>query len=53
MLSGHLGVARRMYAWRLGEVLREHDITILHGVLVAAPPAWGWTRQSGILVLHA
>ena len=27
-----LDVARRLYAWRLGEVLREHDITILRGI---------------------
>lgn len=27
-----IGVARRMYAWRLGEVLPEDDITVLRGI---------------------
>jgi CRISP-associated protein Cas1 len=30
--SGRLAVARRMYAWRLGEVLPHRDIAILRGI---------------------
>lgn len=30
--GGRLAVARRMYAWRLGEVLPHRDITVLRGI---------------------
>lgn len=30
--DGRLAIARRMYAWRLGEVLPHRDITVLRGI---------------------